>query len=87
MHVPKHFKKMCEVLQLRLGCDALNSLRRAFKQLYDIDIFPLKPEKMELLNHRIKEAYQDPNYIYDTLTQKLNITNVILDIKPHLWEH
>ncbi|GAI77732.1 unnamed protein product, partial [marine sediment metagenome] len=41
---------------------------------------------MELLNNKIREAYKDPNYMYDTLTQKLNITNIILDIKPHLWE-
>jgi len=50
-------------------------------------MLPIKPEKMVQLNNRIKEAYKDPNYMYDTLTQKLNITNVILDIKPHLWEH
>jgi len=87
MYLPRHFKKMCEVLQKRIGSDALNSLRLAFKHLYDIDILPIKPEKMEQLNNKIKEAYKDPNYIYDTLTQKLNITDIILDIKPYLWEH
>ncbi|HUW90286.1 MAG TPA: amidohydrolase family protein [Candidatus Nanopelagicaceae bacterium] len=86
MHVPRHFKKMGEILQSRLGTDALNSLRSAIKHLYDIDILPIKPEKLELLNKRIKEAYKNPSYIYDTLTQKLNVTNVILDINPDLWE-
>jgi len=86
MYVPRHFKRMSAVLQSRLGADALNSLRLAFKQLYDIDILPIQPEKLELLNSKIKEAYKDPNYIYHTLTQKLKITNVILDIKPDLWE-
>ncbi len=84
---PRSIKKMCVALQKRIGSDALNSIRLAFKQLYDIDILPIKPKKMELLNNKIKEAYKDPNYFYDTLTQKLNITNVILDIKPYLWEH
>jgi len=41
---------------------------------------------MERLNSKIKEVYQDPNYMYNKLKQKLNITNVILDIKPYLWE-
>ncbi|MFX0012741.1 MAG: hypothetical protein ACFE9R_20690, partial [Candidatus Hermodarchaeota archaeon] len=86
LHVPKHFKKMSERLQFSLGTDALNSLRRAFKYLYDIDILPIQSKKLELLNNKIKESYKDPNYIYDTLTQKLNITNVILDINPDLWE-
>lgn len=86
MYVPRRFKRMSEVLQSRIGSDALNSLRLAFKKLYDIDILPIKPEKLELLNNIIKEAYENPNYIYDTLTQKLNITNIILDIKPDLWE-
>ncbi|MFW9902602.1 MAG: amidohydrolase family protein, partial [Candidatus Thorarchaeota archaeon] len=87
LYLPRRIKKMCDVLQKKIGTDALNSIRLAFKQLYNIDILPIKPEKMELLNSKIKEAYQDPNYIYDTLTQKLNITNIILDIKPNLWEH
>ena len=87
IYLPKRIKKMCEVLQKRLGTDALYSIRLAFKQLYDIDILPIKPEKMELLNSKIKEAYQDPNYIYDTLMQKLNIKNIILDVKPKLWEY
>jgi len=86
MHVPKHFKKMCETLQKRIGSDALNSLRESFKQLYDIDILPLSIEKVDRLNNKIKEAYKDPNYIYKNLKQNLNITNIILDIKPHLWE-
>ena len=86
LHVPKHFKKMSERLQCSLGTDALNSLRRAFKYLYDIDILPIQPKKLELLNSKIKESYKDPNYLYGTLTQKLNITNVILDITPDLWE-
>ncbi len=87
IHSPRMIKNICGTLQKMLGSDALNSLRLAFKQLYDIDILPIKQTKMELLNDKIKEAYKDPNYMYDTLTQKLNITNVILDIKPHLWEH
>jgi len=87
MHVPRNIKKMCEALQKMIGSDAMNSLRLAFQQLYDIDILPLKPEKMGLLNNKIKEAYSDPKYIYDTITEKLNITNIILDIKPNLWEH
>ena len=86
LHVPKHFRKMSERLQCSLGADALNSLRRAFKYLYDIDILPIYPKKLELLNNKIKESYKNPNYLYDTLTQKLNITNVILDVKPELWE-
>ena len=87
IHSPRKIKNICATLQKRIGSDAFNSLRLAFKQLYDIDILPIKLEKMEILNNKIKEAYKDPNYMYDTLTQKLNITNVILDIKPHLWEH
>jgi hypothetical protein len=86
MHVPRHFKKMSQALQNSIGTDALNSLRLAFKQLYEIDIYPIQPKKLEQLNDKIKEAYINPNYIYDTLTQKLNITNIILDIKPNLWE-
>ncbi|MFX0074691.1 MAG: amidohydrolase family protein [Candidatus Hermodarchaeota archaeon] len=86
MYVPRRPKRMYEVLQNSIGSDAFNSIRRAFIELYDIDIFPIKPKKLEILNNRIKEAYQNPNYTYDTLTQKLNITNVILDIKPDLWE-
>ncbi len=85
-YLPRNIKKMCEFLQKGLGSDALNSLRSAFIQLYDIDILPIKPEKMVLLNNKIKEAYQDSNYIYDTLTQRLNLTNIILDIKPQFWE-
>ena len=46
LHVPRHIKKMCEALQKRIGSDALNSIRSAFQQLYDIDILPIKPEKM-----------------------------------------
>jgi len=87
LHVPRNIKKMCESLQKKIGSDALNSIRLAFKQLYDIDILPIKLEKMELLNDKIKEAYKDPSYIYNTLTHKLNITNIILDIKPNLWEY
>lgn len=86
MYVPRRKKRMYEFLQNSVGSDALNSLRLAFMELYNIDILPIKPEKLELLNKRIKEAYEDPNYIYDTLTQKLNITDIILDITPDLWE-
>ncbi len=80
-------KKMCEVLQNKIGTAALTSLRLAFIQLYDIDIFPLDPKKMDLLNTKIKEAYQDPNYIYNTLQQEMHISNIVLDIKPDLWEY
>ena len=86
MYVPRRKKRMYEYLQNSVGSDAFNSLRLAFMELYDIDILPLKPEKLELLNKRILEAYEDQNYIYDTLTQKLNITDIILDITPDLWE-
>ncbi len=86
MYVPRRINKMCEILHISIGSDALNSLRLAFKHLYDIDILPIKPEKLKLLNNRIKEAYGNPSYIYDTLTKKLNITNIVLDIKPNLWE-
>jgi hypothetical protein len=86
LHVPKHFKKMSETLQKSLGTDALNSLRLGFNALYDIDILPIQPKKLELLNNEIIEAYQDPNYMYGTLTQKLGVKKIILDIKPHLWE-
>lgn len=80
MHLPRYFKKIYEILQKRLESDALDSLCLVFKDLYAIDVIPIKSEKIELLNTKIKEAYQDPNYIYDTLTQRLNITNIILDI-------
>ena len=80
MHLPRYFKKIYEILQKRLESDVLDSLCLAFKDLYAIDVIPIKPEKIELLNTKIKETYQDPNYIYDTLIQRLNITNIILDI-------
>ena len=85
-NVPRRPKRRSEILRNSIGSDALNSLRSAFIKLYDIDILPIKLKKLELLNKKIKEAYENPNYIYDTLTQNLNITNVILDIKPELWE-
>lgn len=84
--LPRHPRKMAEGLQSQLGTDALNSLRQAFIDLYDIDIIPISRKKLELLNDKIKEAYQNPNYLYDTLQKKGNITNIILDIKPYLWE-
>jgi hypothetical protein len=86
MYVPRGIKRMSEVIHNSIGSDALTSLRLAFIELYDIDILPIKSEKLELLNKRIKEAYENPNYIYDTLTKKLNIKNIILDIKPDFWE-
>ncbi|MFX1288310.1 MAG: amidohydrolase family protein [Promethearchaeota archaeon] len=86
MYVPRNLRRMSEILHRNIGSNALHSLRLAFKQLYDIDILPIKPEKLKRLNNIIKEAYEDSNYIYDTLTQKLNITDIILDIKPDLWE-
>ena len=55
MHLTRRYKKMCEVLQKRIGSDPLNSIRLAFKQLYDIDILPIKPEKMEQLDNKIKK--------------------------------
>lgn len=80
------YQEICDGLQHFRGSDALYAMRYGLKKLYDIDIYPLNPKTLQNIDLRIHEAYsQSPNYTFDVLTKHMKITDVILDIPPHLW--
>lgn len=69
-----------------VGTAALSSIRNAFIELYGIDIYPFKVEKIKELNEKIKEAYKDPDYIFNILYKRGKIQEIINDIQPDYWK-
>ncbi|MBD3351850.1 MAG: amidohydrolase family protein [Candidatus Lokiarchaeota archaeon] len=83
-----NYTELCEEIQKNrvFATAAFASIRFALKSLYEIDIYPISPKKMENLEKKIQNAYSDSSYIFRVLEDQANVQNVILDIQPEFWK-
>lgn len=80
------YEEIGKFLKSKKGADTLNSLRAAFLQLYDLDIFPLRADVLKDLDVCIQDAYKGPASIYRRLEKRAGVKKIILDNPPKLWE-
>jgi len=84
------YDAICTNLAHLVGSSRFESLRGAFRHLYDVDMYPLSPAKMRAIDEKIRAGTGASNHPFTMLKEHGNVDKILMDIpsdKRVRWEH